>query len=236
MGGSRFYRYELRTTDVSAARAFYPDVLGSELWDSGVTVSPLPERAAALGAPAHWLGHIGVPDVEGAAGRIVAAGGQQRGPTQRGPESHAVLRDPFGAVIAVSDGQVPPGRPPVVWRYLHTEDHERAFAWYAGLFGWTATELLDLGPEIGRHQGFSWDHSGQSAGSITNAARLPHIHTQWLFCFRVSDMEGALARTRGRGGTVLEPQQTASGDLVAACGDPQGAAFALYQSRASSTL
>jgi predicted enzyme related to lactoylglutathione lyase len=95
------------------------------------------------------------------------------------------------------------------------------------LFGWTATDVLDLGPEM--CQLFSWDESGRTAGGMTSAARSPHIHAHWLFFFRVADIEDSLARVRARGGKVLGPMQTSSGDIVAACDDPQGAAFALYQ-------
>jgi predicted enzyme related to lactoylglutathione lyase len=233
MAASRFCRYELRTTDVNAAQAFYADVVGAQLWGSDVSLAPLPERAAAQGAPAHWLGHIGVRDVEATAGRVVALGGQQLGPLQRGTDgsSHAVLRDPFGAVMAVSCETVALRGAPVAWHLLHTQDHERAFALYAALFGWTATEGLDLGPEMGCHQGFAWDESGQNMGSVANTARLPHIHPHWLFFFRVADIEDSLARVRARGGNVLGPMRAWSGDLVAPCVDPQGAAFALYRSR-----
>ena len=186
MPGRRFCRYELRTTDLSAASAFYTHVLGSQFWDSNVSLSSLPDRAAARGAPAHWLGHIGVRDVEEMTRRIATLGGQQLGPVQADAAGllHAVVRDPFGAVLAVSSEAVS-SRPSAVWHVSHTEDHEQAFAWYADLFGWTSTERLDLGPERGRHQLFAWDESARSVGSMANTARLPHIHPQWLFFFPV---------------------------------------------------
>jgi predicted enzyme related to lactoylglutathione lyase len=216
---------------VNAARTFYTGVLGPQFWGSDVTLAPLPERAAAQGAPAHWLGHIGVPDVEATAGRVVAQGGQQLGPMQRAADGSrfALLRDPFGAVMAVRSETAAPQCAPVAWHLLHTEDHDRALTLYAALFGWTASEVVDLGPETGCYQGFAWDESGRSAGCASNAARLPHIHPQWLFCFSVDDLEDAVAKVRAHGGQVLESRKTSSGDLVAPCEDPQGAAFALYQ-------
>jgi predicted enzyme related to lactoylglutathione lyase len=231
MAGSRFCRYEFRTNDMNAARAFYTDVFGSQLWGPDVTLAPLPERAAARGAPAHWLGHIGIRDVEETAERLVALGGQQLGPTRRSTDqsSHAVLRDPFGAVMAVSAEMPTAGRAPVAWHLLHTQDHERAFASYAALFGWIATEVLDFGPETGRQQAFAWDKSGGSVGSMASTARLPDVHPHWLFFFHVVDIEDSLARARARGAKVLGPMLTPNGDLVAPCDDPQGAAFGLYQ-------
>jgi len=45
-----------------------------------ISVATLPEPARARGAPAHWLGHVGVADVDATADRIVALGGEQLGP------------------------------------------------------------------------------------------------------------------------------------------------------------
>lgn len=227
----RFFRYDLRTTDVEAARSFYAEVLGAAFWGPGLTVYPLPERVAAQGAPPHWLGHAGVSDVAPTVSQFIAAGGQQLGPTQSGPDGspHALLRDPFGAIVALSPEAAAPQPAPVAWHVLHVQDHERAFAWYAARFGWTATGASDLGPTIGSHQMFAWDGSGRSVGSVTNSARLPHVHPQWLFFFPVVDLEAALARVRAGGGTSLAPAQNANGDRFAGCDDPQSGAFGLYQ-------
>jgi predicted enzyme related to lactoylglutathione lyase len=244
MANGRFERYELRTTDLNAARAFYTDVFGLQFWRAELSIVALPERAAAQGAPAHWLGHIGVRDVERTVGEMVALGGQQLGPMHRRGDGSpaAVLRDPFGAVLAISD--IAPalrGRAisisdqtsavhgdAVAWHLSCTRDHERAFAAYAALFGWSATELLDRG-ELGWHQHFAWDESRRTVGSMSDGARLPHVHPQWLFFFPVDDIAAAVARVRAHGGLVVDTMQTASGDLVAPCDDAQGAAFGLYQ-------
>jgi predicted enzyme related to lactoylglutathione lyase len=116
-----FCRYELRTTDLSAARDFYIQVFGPEFWDSGVGVTPLPEAAAARGAPAHWLGYIGVSDVAGTADRFQRLGGQ-------------ALRDPFGAVLALGS-ETEARESPVVLQVHHSLDRERALDFYSGLFG-----------------------------------------------------------------------------------------------------
>jgi len=233
---NRFSRYELQTTDVRGAEAFYTGVFGggtsgAGFWGPDVSLAPLPERAASRGAPARWLGHIGTPDVEGTAARLVALGGQQLGPTQRewGGPDRAVLRDPFGAVLGLSSEMEQSARAPVAWHLLHCADHERAFAVYAGLFGWVGTEEADLGPEIGRQQYFAWERSAPSVGGVANTARLPQVHPHWMYCFRVEDIEGSLAHARAHGGKPLPLFQAPNGDLVAACDDPQGAAFGLYQ-------
>jgi hypothetical protein len=240
MVAGRFFRYVLRTTDMKVARAFYRDVLGGLHWDCELCITPLPERAAAQGAPPHWLGHLSVNDPEEMAGQMTSLGGQRLGPAQAGTGGsvHVVVRDPFGAIVAVNSGArnaeaggdaMGSQQGLVAWHLHHSQDHERSFAWYAGLFGWRATEVLDLGPEMGCHQQFAWEQSGPSVGSMTKLARLPHIHSQWLFFFRVPDIESSLARVRAHGGTVVGTTQTSTGDLVAPCEDPQGGAFGLYQ-------
>jgi predicted enzyme related to lactoylglutathione lyase len=232
MAAARFCKYQLRTTDLAAARAFYAEVLGADFWGGEISLVPLPERAAAMGAPPNWLGHLGVADVDASLARMVAAGGQPLGPLQRnaaGASALAVLRDPFGAVFALGSDGVMPTRDLVALHVLNTEDNARAFALYAELFGWTPTGAGRLGGDLGRHQMFAWDDSGRSVGVVTDGARAPGIHPQWMFCFRVTDLAAASARVRALGGHVLPPQPTAAGDLVSACDDPQGAAFGLYQ-------
>jgi predicted enzyme related to lactoylglutathione lyase len=117
----------------------------------------------------------------------------------------------------------------VVWHLLSAQDEALAFAVYAELFGWTSLEALDLGPERGRHVTFTSGGSTQAVGSISNLARLPHVHPQWLFFFATENLDESLARVRKGGGLTLGAAVTADGRLVAPCDDPQGAAFGLYQ-------
>jgi predicted enzyme related to lactoylglutathione lyase len=229
--GSRFCRYELRTTDAGAARDFYAALLGEDLWGDDISVAPLPERAAARGAPAHWLGHISVGDLEETSHRFIASGAERLGPVQRDADggAAAIFRDPNGAIVAATSAKASPPGDRVVWHVLHAEDEARAFAVYASLFGWTPTEALDEGPKLGRHQMFTWDGAGRTVGSVSNTALLPGVHPQWLFFFGVASIEESLAKVRALGGFTLEAVRTSSGHLLAACDDPEGAAFALYQ-------
>src|SRR4051812_46627735 len=95
----KFSRFELRTTDVNGARAFYAKVFGH----NRATIWPLHEQALALGASPHWLGSIGVDDADRAAEAFVARGAMQLGPPRATPEGGrgVVLRDPGGAVVGV---------------------------------------------------------------------------------------------------------------------------------------
>jgi predicted enzyme related to lactoylglutathione lyase len=241
-----FSWYELRTTDTASAQAFYADVLDFQVRSSPgadlfcvaeqpvAGLSTLPERAAARGAPAHWLGHIGVEDVDGVAQRILALGGEPLGPMRKAADGTqiAVLRDPFGSVLALRSKLEPVSRGVVVWHELNTRDRERAWSMYADLFGWTLTQTLDLGLDVGPYPMFAWDQTLRSVGGMVNSALLPHVHTHWLFYFSVRDLEDTLCRVRARGGKVNGPLTLPGGDRVAQCDDPQGAAFGLRESAA----
>lgn len=222
-----FRRYELRTSDVPGARAFYADVLGSRDLD----VVPLPEQAAARGAPAHWLGHLGVEDVEVAAEAFVARGASRLGQTRTLAAGGLVagLRGPGGEVVGLASTAEPVAPADVVWHQLFAIDAARALESYRALFGWALTDRHDLGP-LGVFQDFAWRVGGASVGSVADLAGRPGVHPQWLFHFRVAALEPALDRVRrARGVVVSGPHTLPGGDRLAVCDDPQGAAFALRE-------
>jgi predicted enzyme related to lactoylglutathione lyase len=233
MTSSRFVRYELRTTDVAAARAFYSEVFGPEVWGSHVSVGQLPERAAARGAPAHWVGHLGVTDAVAMASRIAAHGGAQLGPLERSAAGKAwvVMKDPLGAVLALNEDDSRAETSPVAWHVLNVTDHERALSVYSNLFAWTGNE--PVAPAIdgidARH--FSFSEAEPSAGTIANTARLPHVHTHWMLHFKTPHIERAADRVRALGGKVVGITQLRPSEYIAACDDAQGAAFGLWQRR-----
>jgi len=233
---SWFCRYTLRTSDVQAARSFYQDLLGARLFEGGIDIEPLPAQAAARGAPSHWLGMIGVDELIPTLHRFVQSGATQLGPAPHPSDPHprAILRDPFGAVVALTHAARGSSNR-VAWHLLNAQDEARALALYANLFGWTALEALDLDSDGGRQVTFAWDATARPIGSTTNMARLPHIHPQWLFFFSTEHLEESLPRVRSLGGTTVDAVPTPAGDRVAACEDPQGAAFALFQTSSSAT-
>jgi len=230
-----FRRYVLRTLDVEAAVAFYRDVAGLDFSTapeiSGIEAWPLHEQARARGAPPHWLGHLAVPDVDAAVTRFVELGGQRLGPTVKGPEgvNFAALRDPAGAVVGVREPSPSPKRPPVAWHHLHTADLERTWEVYAELVGWQNKGTFAFADVEGGFRNFAWEASGGKVGTVANTARLPGVHPHWLYYFRVPDLDATLALVREKGGKTLEPVALPNGDRLAACDDPQGAAFGLIE-------
>lgn len=241
-----FVSYDLRTTDPDAAEAFYASVVGWQVRRAGDaraffageqrvgSLMALPERARAQGAPAHWLGQVGVDDVEASARHVVALGGQPLGPVQPTADGGrlAVLKDAQGAVFAVRSGRRERRPEVIVWHELYTTDRVRAWAGYSELFGWKESRILEMGPPVGAYQLFTWEGAGRDMGAMADMARLPGVHTHWLFYLSVPDLDAALAKTRALGGVVANgPMEVPGGGRVAQCEDPQGAAFALHEYR-----
>src|SRR4051812_46834340 len=215
---TRFCRIALRTTDVPAARLFYRALLG----DDGADIAPLPAEALVRGARPHWLGHLGVADVESVAAAFVVRGATRLGPTRpTAAGAVAILRDPGGAVIALATPPSVPVRADVVWHSLNTADLARARESYCALMGWQLTDAVDLGP-LGRQQQFAWSPGGASVGAMADIAGRPGVHPHWLFHFRVDALEPAVAAVRAAGGLVLDPLMLPNGVQVAVCDDPQG--------------
>lgn len=123
-----FVRYDLQTTDPEAAADFYRAVAGLKVaTDEGSpillsggggerivgAVRPLPERARTAGAPAHWLGHVAVTELETELQRLTKLGGERLGPLAEDREGRpfATVRDPQGAVFAVTSSV--PGQDPL---------------------------------------------------------------------------------------------------------------------------
>lgn len=246
----KFIWYDVMTTDMTAAEAFYTAVVGWKAAAAGMAdrpytvfsageaiiggLMPLPPEAAAMGMPPCWTGYIAVDDVDADAARVTAAGGAVRRPPADipGVGRFAVVADPTGAgfILFRGQGEAPPARTPMApghigWHELHAGDMETAFAFYAGLFGWTRTSDLDMGP-MGTYRLFATGGSEAVGGMMTKPPQVPMPF--WLFYFAVDAIDAAAARVTGAGGKVLNgPMEVPGGAWIIQCLDPQGAMFAL---------
>lgn len=225
---NRFFHYQLRTTDVPAAREFYASVLGRDHAD----VSPLDPQALARGARPHWLGHLGVADVNAASATLVARGAALLKPSfinAQGLEV-AVVRDPGGAIVALSkpDAARSLPAPEVVWHQLSTPDVPSALETYRALLAWDFLPSFEVGPTP--VQPFAWQGAGIAVGGVSSINDRPDVHPHWLFHFRVASLEPAIAAVRRAGGIALPPLVLPGGVKIAVCDDAQGAAFGLQES------
>ena len=258
----RFIWYELTTTDVDRAKAFYADVIGWGTQDvpvpgarytlftaDGTSVSgvmSLPESASKIGFRPGWLGYVGVDDVDAAAARIKELGGEVHVPPRDIPNVSrvSVAVDPQRVTFALfkwlpDGGASEPPPPPdlnavgrVGWHELIAADWEKAWPFYGALFGWQK-ETTDSG-DVGSYQVFS--AGGQTIGGMfTKSPAVPVPF--WLFYFNVADIDMALRRVKAGGGRVVDgPIEVPDSRWIAQCTDPQGAIFALVGKRSNNGI
>ncbi len=245
-----FFWYELMTTDIDAASAFYTAVVGwkpqdfagspgmpryivMNVGERGVGgIMKMPAEAGANIHPA-WVGYIHATDTDAATEAVEKAGGTvYRAPDDiPGVGRFSVVADPQGAVFNLlhpngpDQPPLPVGTPGTVgWHELYTTDWRKALDFYSSRFGWTKDREFDMG-EMGIYAIFA---AGGDAigGMMDKPAQIPNA--VWQFYFNVSGIDAAAKRVADNGGKVLMgPMEVPGGQWVAQCQDPQGAHFAL---------
>lgn len=248
----RFAWYELITTDVAGAKAFYTDVVGWGAQDASTSalaytlftsegapvggLMDLPEDARKMGATPRWMGYVDVSDVDATADRIKRLGGAVYvPPTDSNIGRISVVADPQTTTFGLIKGLKPdqgrpadldkPGR--VGWHELLAADWEKAFAFYGELFGWQ--KMGANSDPVDTYQLFSV--GGETIGGMFTKRPEDPVPF-WLFYFNVADIDVATERVKTGGGQVFKgPLELPSGSWIARCRDPQGGAFALQGSR-----
>jgi predicted enzyme related to lactoylglutathione lyase len=250
----RFLWYDVMTKDPKGAQAFYGKVAGWGLepyTDGGMTYMmftrggvpiggsmQLPEEAAKMGAPSHWLAYIGAPDVDKMTKQALDLGAKTYVPPTDIPKigRFSVIADPQGATIAFfgPSGEAMASHPPEVgdisWHELVTTDPAAAFGFYQSLFGWEKTGEHDMGP-MGVYHMFG--RQGFTLGGIFKKPAEMPAPSHWLMYIRVADINAAAGAAKANGAQVLHgPSEVPGGDWTVQCMDPQGAVFAFHQRKA----
>ena len=243
----KFVWYDLLTTDMAGAAAFYKEVVGWDAVDSGLNdrsysilsigktmiagLMPMPPEAPGMSPM--WMGYIGVNDVEAFTEKVKEAGGTVR----RAPDDiptvgrFSVVTDPGGAMFMLfqpnGDQQMPPfdsselGR--IGWNELYAGEIDVAWSFYSGLFGWEKEMAIDMGP-MGVYQTFGTGAAG--GGIMKTFPQMPDPF--WLFYCNVDSVEAAVERIGKAGGrVVMGPREVPGGGWIVQGLDPQGALFAL---------
>jgi predicted enzyme related to lactoylglutathione lyase len=250
----RFAWYELLTTDMTAAKAFYHDVVGWDARDASTSamayslltssdapvagLMELPEEGRRMGATPRWVGYVFVADVDATADRLRRLGGTVFvPPTDSNIGRVSIVADPQTATLALVGGLKPDlgqvdlhemGQ--VGWHELLAADGAKAFAFYHELFGWQKARAATEDVPMQAYQLFA---AGDvtTGGMFTKLARVPIPF--WLYYFNVPDVGLSAARVRAGGGKVAQgPTELPDGSWIVRCVDPQGALFAL-QGRSS---
>ncbi len=252
--------------DPDSARRFYGELLGwtfDEAMPPGAPgsylIASLDGQDAAAIAPgragdaAVWNTYIAVDDADDTATEVSTAGGRVVDePQDAGPGGRAATcRDPFGATFHLWQARDRPGtqvvNAPGAWNFsdLHTTDPRGATAFYAGLFGWVATDYPGNGdgpimrmPGYGDHLASTVDpgiHERQAFAPAGFADAIGAIETgrpgepaHWHVTFSVADRDASADVARRLGATVLSTTQTPWAQL-ALVRDPQGAEFTISQ-------
>jgi predicted enzyme related to lactoylglutathione lyase len=246
--------YELMTTDMKAAEAFYTAVVG---WTSApfasspqpyttfhrrgdVSVAGLMTRPQDMKAPPFWAMYVGVPQLEEAAAHIKRLGGKEYSPVIEVPTigRMQMVADPQGAAFYIyepSRGEQRPEGPAEIgeasWHELMTTDAAAAMTFYREVFGWQPSEALDMGP-MGKYHMFNRPH-GMIGGMMNKPPEMANVPPNWQIYFRVPDINAAVERIKANGGTILNgPMEVPGGDWIVNAMDPQGAAFSLHARKA----
>jgi len=244
--------YDLMTTNVEGATAFYTETIGwkTQVWKDGDPNKPytmwkagesplggvmaLADEAKAMGAPPHWIAYTVVDDVDASAQTAEKLGGKVYASPMDIPEvgRFAILADPQGATFAIfkpaGEMNAPPDAPgQFSWAELNTTDYEAAWKFYSELFGWQHRSSMEMGPS-GTYFMFN-DPSEKTKGGMSNMAKQMNAPAHWLHYVTVDDMDGTVERIKKHGGKILNgPMDIPGDDKIAQCQDPQGAFFAVF--------
>jgi len=244
--------YELLTTDVDAAEKFYTPVVGwttqpfegsPERYDmfareGGTPVAGVMRIPQGMNFPPHWGMYVGVPNLEEGVARVERLKGSALSPIIEVPTVGRMrtMRDPQGAAFSIYQPNTPPREPEhqpgmgeVSWHELYTSDAEAALAFYTELFGWRATESMDMG-DMGKYHMFG--RGVPLGGMMKLTPQMEGVPPHWGFYFHVADVHAGAERVKANGGSVLNgPMEVPGGDWIVNAMDPQGAGFSLHHTK-----
>jgi hypothetical protein len=236
---------DLQTSDQDAAKAFYSGLFGWRFDDqpmpqgavysmalkNGAVVAAIAPQAPGMeGAPPRWNTYLAVEDVDAAAERATAAGGQVlmapfdvmdagRMAAVMDPTGAAVLvwqaKEHFGAGLVNEPGTL-------IWNELITDNAEAAAAFYGAVVGLT-TESMDMDGNP-----YTVLKAGDAMVGGSQPPPMEGVPNHWHVYFAVENIDAALAKAGELGATVVAgPFETPIGPM-AALSDPQGAMFSLF--------
>jgi uncharacterized protein len=243
-----FVWYEHLSKDVPAAIAFYSEVVGwkTQPFSADYTmwvgsqgplggVMRLPEEAAKMGAPPHWIAYVEVEGVDATAAHARKLGAKVYVEPTDIPSvgRFAVLADPQGAPFAVFKPNAamtlhdPAKDGEFCWNELLTSDSAAAFKFYSELFGWKVLQDMDMGP-MGTYRIYGLGE--KRLGGMMTVPKGAPTPPMWMYYVSTSDLDAAIGRATKKGGKVMNgPMDVPGGGRIAQLMDPQGAAFALHQ-------
>jgi predicted enzyme related to lactoylglutathione lyase len=242
--------FELGTTDQTAAKEFYSELLGWSIQDNpmgplevytifqlngrdAAAAFTLPAQMVEQGVPPHWGVYFATPNVEETAAKVPELGGTvvQKPFDVMESGRMAIVKDPGGAVFSLWQAKSNQGvgvfsEPnSVCWAELATWDTARARDFYTGLFGWKTKSSPGMATYIEyTADGNTWP----SGGLLPMNEQWGEMPSHWAIYFLVADCDVAAGKVKDLGGAArMGPFDAPGVGRIAAMADPQGAAFYL---------
>ena len=244
----RFVWYDLMTTDIDKAKAFYSKLFGWNVKEVDMGpmgtypmihageqgIGGMMRLPPGAGAPSHWIGYATSGDVDAAAATVQELGGRVMVPPTDipGVGRFTVIADPQGALVAPfkpnprddAPPQKEPGPGEFCWVELHTSDQAAAESFYTKLFGWTL-QRSDMG---GMTYTLLKNGEREEGGVMQMQPGAPYP-PMWLPYVAVADADKASAEASELGARVVMPTMAIPGiGRFAVILDPTGASLALF--------
>ena len=233
---------ELMTTNVEAAKGFYGELFNWRFEDSGMpdvqywlvkqgetSLAGLMALPAEAPAVTYWSSYVSVPDVDAAAAKATALGGQLCfGPTDiPGAGRAALVADREGAMINLfhdakgdpeTNGAMP-GPFTFCWETLSTRDIAAASAFYTEVAGWTKGEFNGMTTLVA------------ASGPVADLQGVPEgVPPNWLTFVSVPSLTERRETAVRLGATVLMPEIAVPGiGLIGVIQDPTGGVIGLFE-------
>jgi predicted enzyme related to lactoylglutathione lyase len=258
---SAFAWMVINTSNTSAAAAFYERLFGWTKYESPVGTILATRSGRPLGTlldhakntfaskePVNWLPFVRVPDVAGAAQKVVELGGKVWvEPYDVGVARVALIRGVTREVIGLwqtpieANGAPMLADPDVVgWFELVTPDPDKAMAFYRALFGWRIGDeggYTFVGNAVGQFAGIvklegDWeDYAFMQALGRARGGKL-NVPPHWMVFFNVDDCEPFVDEAEALGAYVMaRPEPLHSIGTFAVLRDPQGVYFSVLAKR-----
>jgi uncharacterized protein len=243
----KFVWFEVVTTDVARAKAFYSELIG---WDlnpidmGGFTYEMINNQQQGVGGivqapegvPSHWISYLSVPDVDAKSASIVKAGGKVQGEAMTVPNVGRMVRvsDPLGSAFMLfhaQDGDKADA-PGVLggfhWNELWTTDTKQALSFYKEQFGFQH-DVMNMGPQ--------GDYFVLKTGETQRAGLMKSPETKipsmWLPYIHVSKIDETTKRAVSMGAKILKEASDIPGvGRFSILADPTGAVIGLITPQA----
>jgi hypothetical protein len=235
--------------DVGAARLFYEGLFQWQIEDLGpeamgyVLARKNGRRAAGMGPkqdpnmPSMWTTYIAVEDLDAAAEKVTANGGQLLMPPMDVMDTGrmALAVDPGGALFGIWQAGTTfgveianePGA--MIWNENMSRSWEANKAFYAAVFGY---EYNDMSAD-----GFNYATFKVNGADVGGIGELPsdvpdEVPASWSNYFAVENTDEAVDEVVKLGGTVISPAWDTPFGRMATVTDDQGAAFSVMSAPA----